>query len=280
MLDVRSVGGIETCIQVPGWKLAIDLGRCPRGAVRWPTVLFTHGHVDHLGGVAWHAGMRDLQGMPAPTYYVPRENLDDLEELFTVWGRLNGAPIPHRLEGAAPGERLELNKRLVVDCLRAVHRVPTLAYVISSRSKAVKPEYRGLPSERIRSLRVEEGREVEDERITPELAYTGDTRIELIEREPLLRTVKRLVIESTFLDDRVSVKDARRRGHIHLEEIAERAELFENEALLLMHYSARHRTSEPGEARELRARIREVLPASLAARTYTLTESSSGPVSS
>ena len=58
LVDGVSVGGVETCIDLPEFKLAFDIGRCPDDAVLRPTILFTHAHMDHMGGVAWHAATR------------------------------------------------------------------------------------------------------------------------------------------------------------------------------------------------------------------------------
>ena len=52
-----------------------------------------------------------------------------------------------------------------------------------------------------------------------------------------------LLIECSFLgpDDR---ERARQYDHIHLDDIAERASLFENEAIVLTHFSMRYRPEE------------------------------------
>ena len=76
-IEGLSVGGVETCIDCPELKLAFDVGRCPDEAVNRPTILFTHAHMDHMGGVAWHAATRALRGLAPPTYVVPRENETD-----------------------------------------------------------------------------------------------------------------------------------------------------------------------------------------------------------
>jgi len=39
-------------IDLPEMKLCFDIGRCPAEAVARPTVLLTHAHMDHMGGVA------------------------------------------------------------------------------------------------------------------------------------------------------------------------------------------------------------------------------------
>jgi hypothetical protein len=48
----------ETCLILPRCKLALDIGRCPQPSVFQQTVLITHGHLDHIGGVTFHAASR------------------------------------------------------------------------------------------------------------------------------------------------------------------------------------------------------------------------------
>jgi ribonuclease Z len=73
-----------------------------------------------------------------------------------------------------------------------------------------------------------------------------------------------LILECTFIDDRVSVEMARKSGHVHLYELAERAELFENEQILLTHFSARF------TAEEIQAALDKHLPPSLRERVVPL----------
>lgn len=48
----------ETCLILPRCKLALDIGRCPQPSVYQQTVLISHGHLDHIGGVTFHAASR------------------------------------------------------------------------------------------------------------------------------------------------------------------------------------------------------------------------------
>jgi ribonuclease Z len=84
--------------------------------------------------------------------------------------------------------------------------------------------------------------------------------IEVVEREEVVRRAKLLILEVTFLDERVSVEECRAKGHVHLDEVCERASLFENEAILLTHFSARY---GPAEVERILA---QRLPASLRGR--------------
>lgn len=239
-----SVGGIETCIRLPEMKLAFDIGRCPREAVPTETLLFTHAHMDHMGGVATHAATRALQHMRPPTYVVPRENATAFEELFEVWRRLDRSDLPCRVVPLEPGEEHELRPGLVARPFRSVHRAPCQGYTLWRRKTKLRAKYRGKPDEEIRRLRVDEGVEVTETVETPEVVFTGDTRIEVLEREEVVRRSRLLIHEVTFLDDRVSVEKCREQGHTHLDEIIERAELFENEALLFTHFSSRYSAPE------------------------------------
>lgn len=253
-----SVGGIETCLEVPEYKLAFDIGRCPPSALRLPTVLFTHAHIDHLGGVAFHAATRALRHMPRPTYVVPRHAAEAFRDLFDVWRRLDGSDLPHRLVEAEAGEETKLPNGLLVRPFKSPHRVPCLGYGLWSRRRKLAAQYRDASPEAIRAAR-ESGQVVTHTLEVPELAFTGDTRIEVVEREAVVREARRLIMEVTFVDDRVSVEDCRAKGHVHLYEVAERAELFRNEAILFTHFSSRYRPVDVLRAldRTLPAGLRE-----------------------
>ena len=53
-----------------------------------------------------------------------------------------------------------------------------------------------------------------------------------------------LIVEATFLDERKTLEAARAGCHIHLDEIIERADKFENEHIVLMHFSQLYRPDE------------------------------------
>ena len=258
-----SIGGLETCIDLPRQKLCFDIGRCPRAAVARPTVLFTHAHMDHMGGVAYHAATRALQRMQPPTYVVPRENAEALADLFAVWRRLDRSELPHVLVPLAPGEEHRLPNGWVARAFRSPHRVPTQGYALVSTRHKLRADLAGRASDEVREL-VLAGETVTEPLETVEVAFTGDTRVEVLEREPLVRAARLLILECTFLDDRVSVAECRDKGHVHLDELIERAHLLTNERIVLTHFSARY---TPDEVRRL---LSERLPPDLAARVTPL----------
>jgi len=245
-IEVRghSIGGVDTCIDLPELGFCFDIGRCPEFSVARSTVLFTHSHVDHMAGVIAHCATRALRGMRPPRYIVPPECAEAFRDLFDVWRRLDGSDLPHELIVLAVGEEFELRADLRARPFRSPHRAPCQGYGIWSVRRHLRDEFGHLPMEELRRLRVEEGVEIEEESIEAIVAFTGDTTIDVVESTEVVRQARLLIMEATFLDERVSPEQARERGHVHLAQIAERADLFENEALLLTHFSARHKNSD------------------------------------
>ncbi len=47
-----SVAGEETVLQVPELNVCFDIGRCPHFALTSDVICISHGHMDHLAGIA------------------------------------------------------------------------------------------------------------------------------------------------------------------------------------------------------------------------------------
>jgi len=263
-LVALSVGGLETCHFFPRLKLAFDIGRCPEPVLNCRTILFTHAHMDHMGGVAYHAATRALRNLPSPRYVVPPHCTSDFERLFEVWRALDRSDMRHETIELAPGAEYVLPNGYRARPFRALHSAPCQGYGIWSRREKLLEEFQGRPGEELARLK-RHGTVVTRTVDQAEVAFCGDTLIEVVEREEVVRTARLLLLECTFVDDKISVAEARSKGHVHLYEIAERAELFRNEAILLTHFSARH------SAREIEQALDRHLPSGLRGRVRALT---------
>jgi ribonuclease Z len=252
-LEGSSVAGVETCIEVPSLRLVLDMGRCTRSAVHHPLVLLSHGHLDHMGAIAQHAARRAMMHMGESTYLVPAAVAGDVEELFNAAGRLDGQVIPRRVVPLSVGEEFRIAKQRWVRPFETYHRVPSQGYTVWERRHRLRHEFRGLTGARLGELR-KSGVSIDEFQDVALLSFTGDTRIEVLERTPELQHTETLVMETTFLDERVSVDGARSTGHIHLDEVLERAELLPRTEVVMSHFSARY-TDE-----EVRSTISKRLP--------------------
>ena len=257
-LDVRavSVAGMETCIELPSLKTCFDIGHGHRSTARNHTVLFTHAHIDHMGGIGHHAATRSLLSMAPPTYVVPAPIVSGVERLLDAFRALDGSDIPVVIKGLKPGEAMPLGKRWVVRPLPSFHPVPSQGYALMERRKRLKPELQGAGRDAIREAALR-GEAINEEHEHPKLVFSGDTTIEFIEHNTIAQQADILIMEVSFIDDRVSVESARKNGHIHLDEVIARAELFQNKAILFTHLSARYREQEAVQA--LAARLPDTL---------------------
>ena len=248
-----SVAGIETCIEVPSLRLVLDMGCCTRAAVQQPVVLVSHRHLDHIGAIAQHAARRSMLQMSEGIYLVPAAVARDVEELFNAAGRLDGQAIPRRVVPLGPGEDFPLANKRWVRPFETYHRVPSQGYTVWERRHRLRAEFRNLPGARLAELR-HSGVAIEEAQDVALLSFTGDTRVEVLERTAELQHAETLVMEATFLDERVTVEGARSMGHIHLNEVLERAELLPRGEVVLSHFSARY------GAEDVQRIVRERLP--------------------
>jgi ribonuclease Z len=260
-----SVAGLETCIEVPELKLLLDLGTCSRSAVNQAVALLSHGHLDHMGAIAQHAARRALLGMSEGIYVVPGRIAAQVEALFNAAGELDGQVIPRRVVALEPGEEHALGKGRVVRAFETYHRVPSQGYTVLETRSRLLPEFRAVPGAKLGELR-RSGVTIDERYQAALLSFTGDTRIEVLERCAELAQSECLVIEASFLDELVPVPQARQMGHIHLDELVARTELLGQPDIVLSHFSARYAADDVSRILErklpdsLRARVR-VLPA-------------------
>ena len=254
-------GGIQTCLFVPELGVMFDAGGRIRGQRKWSTILVTHGHQDHLGGLPYLVSQRALAGLAPPDVHMPIEIVDPFRRIMEAWSEIEGFALQVHLHGHAPGDRVELGKGRAAIPLRTVHRVPSLAWVIERTSRRLASEHVGKDPAELEALR-HRGVDITELHVTPVLCVTGDTQIELFDREPLVRQSKVLAYEVTSWDDRRGVEDTRRWGHTHVDEMIERAELFEGEALVLVHRSPRHTRAEAEQV------VRERFPSSIRDRVH------------
>ena len=236
-----SVAAVETCICIPSLSLAFDAGKCPPGAVPMRFMAITHGHCDHVHGVPLHLATRNLQKLPAPRYFLPPEIEHDVRNLVDAVGRLEMSTFEFDAIAMNAGdEALEFKKGWAIKAFKTFHTVPSQGYTVYQKRKHLKPEYVGLTGNELARLR-RNGADFEEARLSPEIAFTGDTSIDALAASEDFRKARILITEMTFIDDKCSPSDAKRFGHIHVEDVIENQDLFaHNEYVVFTHFSARY----------------------------------------
>ena len=255
-----SLGGFASCLDLPGFKTCVDLGRLVESTVPRKTVLITHGHADHIGAFAQHVAQRGLRRKPPATYFVPPGLAGELEELLGVWRRMDGGALQATIRTAEPGDEIRPHAGIVVTPFRTRHRIVSQGYYFESETRKLRPEFHGQDAAVLVAAKAR-GEAIDDPVRLPLLAVTGDTTIEGVLEHPQVLRAPRIIIEATFLDDQVDQMESKRKGHVHIKDIADHAGLFECEELVINHVSPRY---GPDEAERL---VRSALPPDLMART-------------
>jgi ribonuclease Z len=256
-----SIAGRETWFHFPTFRAAFDSGRCPTELVPVPHLFLSHAHLDHAAGIAYWASQRTLSRLTDGVLRTTPETAEAWRRLLQTHAELEGVGRYRvEVEALAPGETVSIRKDACVTAFRIQHRVPGLGFLLSERRHRLRAEFAGRPGDDIRAASAA-GETVSESVEHPLVAYSGDTAkgiFELVPKEALRAKV--FLLECTFLEPR-HLDKAAEWGHLHLDEIAEHAELFENEVLVLSHLTLR---TSPEEIRRL---IDRRLPARLARRT-------------
>ncbi|EPS61018.1 hypothetical protein M569_13782 [Genlisea aurea] len=240
-IDGISIAGHETCVILPNLKLAFDIGKCPQRAVSQQFLFISHGHMDHIGGLPMYVATRGLYRMTPPTIFVPKSIKGSVEKIFEAHREIDQTELNHTLVGLDVGEEFFFRRDLKVRAFRTYHTIPSQGYIIYQVKQKIKPEYKGLGAAEIKNLKLS-GVEITDTHASPEIAFTGDTMSDFIidsDNADVLMS-KILIMESTFVENSCSVAHAREYGHTHLSEVVNYGDKFRNEAIVLIHFSARY----------------------------------------
>ncbi len=244
-----SVGGIYTSLHVPELNVLFDVGIALRSTAGVGHIFLSHAHADHVGALVGLLGIRGLMHKPPPRVYMPKAVVADLQAALASMSKLQRYPLDIEAVPLQPGDEVQLNGSLHVRAFPTFHPVPSLGYQMIRRVTKLKPAYLGVPGKEIAKRRAA-GEDLFFQHDNLELAYATDTLIRVLDETPSLLKSRVLIMECSFLDSRKRLRDSRAGCHIHLDEVLERAQDFQNDHLVLMHFSQIY---SPREARRVLA---------------------------
>lgn len=235
-----SLAGVGTSIGALDFGVCFDVANGPRHTLKFNHFCITHAHSDHAGGLAYVLAQKAMVDQKPPKFYVPAEIKDGLERIISEWERLEDCRLPVDLVPMTPGGAVAIAEDLKVVPFRTVHRVPSLGYTVYARKKKMRKELLGKTAQEIIQLRAQ-GVAVEEYIDFPEISFTGDTQIEVLEKHPEILRSRLLFFEVSFYDEKRPVAYAKKWGHTHFDEILPYVREFKGEKLVLIHPSARYR---------------------------------------
>jgi ribonuclease Z len=241
-----SRAGIQSYWRIPEWKLGFDFGAAPTEFIHTPKLFFSHAHLDHMLALPIFLTRRWMFGLEPPEIYVPIEVVRDVKRLLFAWKRLDKGSMKCRIIGLAPGDEVQINQGLILKAIETFHPVPSRGCILYEVRNKLKQEFQALSGEEIR-LRKSQGEQLTEAVRYPKFAYTGDTNYRVFDRHPELFEVETLLFELSFLKPashgRAKIHEF---GHIHIDDVIERAEWFRNRNLIGCHVSSRY-TREQAE---------------------------------
>jgi ribonuclease Z len=235
-----SLAGISTSVVFPAADVCFDVAQGLSYQIPINTILITHGHLDHAGGIPYLLGQKSMRGAKAPVIYMPHALLAPMQKIMQLWGEIEDHTYNYTFQPIAPGEEAQLKGPFFFRPFPTFHRVPSQGYTIFQRKKRLKKEFLGLHHSELGVLR-RKGKVLEEHYEEPQVSFTGDTRIEFMESEQV-RNSRVLVMEVTYWDERKSVANAREWGHIHMDELLPRLDELKCEKIVLIHTSVRYTT--------------------------------------
>ena len=246
-----SIAGEATTIQVPELDVCFDMGVPLRSALAAKYVAVSHGHMDHVGGLAYYASQRRFQGMGDGTILCPDSIARPLERMMRSYHDVEGQRTPFELVPLKPEQSFEIKNNIFMRAFELEHTVPCHGYVVYEKRSKLKEEYRELSQEQLRVLR-DGGTDLTNWLEVPQVAYLADTLPGGAMLREDVRTAHLVIAECTFVES--EHKDRSRIGkHLHLDDIAEWLRVLECETLVLMHLSRRSNMADARRA--LRERV-------------------------
>ena len=234
-----SLAGIRTCLTLPEFQCAFDVGQGLPFALAAKHYFITHGHMDHASGIPYLISLKNLNKHAAPIFYLPEYLIEPLSQIMSAWEQVEGFKYNYQFVSVNNTSRIEISRSLCVRPFQTVHRIPSLGYTIFRSHKSLAPALHGHSREEI-LRRKSLGEKIEEIREEPIFTFTGDTQIEFIKSAPWILHSKILAVECTYYDEQRTVAQARQWGHIHLDEIIQQLPNLKCEKILLIHRSLRY----------------------------------------
>ena len=148
-LDIISVGGHYTCIQIPKKKIIVDMGLCPKNSIRSNHVFFTHPHPDHMSAVIQHLSTREMLSLKKGSYFLEEQHRENFAHMIEVWRKMSRCTLECNIIGLSPEQKYNITKNISVLPFRSVHRIPCMGYTFFEQKKKLLPMYQKASTEEI-----------------------------------------------------------------------------------------------------------------------------------
>jgi|GEM_PF-1872457 len=212
-----SRSALSTSFYIKEWETLLDCGPLASlFGINARFLLISHYHPDHISGFTSLLHLKACRDKIYPIeVYAPSNTIPYLENFYAF---LPPSALPYPKVNFHPINQcsFSLSKELTVIPFPTIHRSESTGFLLQLNGK-------------------------------PILAYTSDTRPEVLEKIPILASTSYILIESTYIEPE-KLERAQKYGHTTLVELSKFSEKFKGEKILLHHFQESYTTQEIWEA--------------------------------
>jgi len=259
-----SRAGLKTSILIDEMNVVFDMGYSNTRAFSYDNKLISHGHNDHIGALhSDHCARKLFNIVKNKLYIMPKQCIIPYKMIATAISEMNCGKSGENMkifEDLLATDIIEsescidkfhhligvtnLLSEYVVKAVQMDHKIKSFGYIIGRESKKLKPEYIGLNGQQLVKIKQEIGNEnLTIPYLTPLIAYTGDTTIQGIINNQELLNVPFLIMECTGFSPDI-IPDCHKGKHIHWDDLIINYKLFNNEKIMLFHFSQQYKNIE------------------------------------
>jgi ribonuclease Z len=237
-----SIAGEVTCVHIPELDVCFDMGACPRAVLPAGYVALSHGHMDHVGGLAYYCSQRRFQGMGTGKIVCDKRIAPAVERMLKGFHELEQQETPFEIIPLEHDQQLKIKNNTSLRAFHTEHTSPSMGYCVVEHRTKLKPEYADLPQEKLKELK-DRGEDITRHLEIPLIAYLGDTMAgpHLVRED--VRKARVIITECTFFEPGHRGR-AKIGKHLHADDIAEWLRVAECETMVIIHVSRRTHMGE------------------------------------